>query len=223
MDSARHAEGVVVVIDVFRAISFACCAFGRGAKIIFAVSELATAYDLKRRRPTYLLAGERRGRPPEGFDLGNSPSELFNKEICGRTLIHTSSSGTKALTAATKASVVLAGCFLNADAVVDHISSVRPPQVSLVCCEPGPPGDEVDEDSLCADYILRRLRGESVEYGPILDRLKVVENGKLFFQRERPWRPASDFWLCTDLNRYPILVKAEPVDQGVSLVRGVEV
>jgi 2-phosphosulfolactate phosphatase len=47
-----------------------------------------------------LLAGERRGETLPGFDLGNSPIEVAGPHMRGRTVLLTTSNGTRALLAA---------------------------------------------------------------------------------------------------------------------------
>src|SRR4051812_33518782 len=95
---AREARGVAVVIDVFRAFSVACYAYARGAKRIIPVAEVDRALALKREHPEYLAIGERGGRMVAGFDFGNSPTEISQSDVRGRTLVQTTSAGTQGLT-----------------------------------------------------------------------------------------------------------------------------
>src|ERR1043165_663330 len=91
---ARKAQGVAVVIDVFRAFSVACYAYARGAKRVIPVAGLEAALSLKREHPEYLTIGERGGKKVEGFDFGNSPTEISAVDVRGRTIVHTTSAGT---------------------------------------------------------------------------------------------------------------------------------
>ncbi|MCS6947823.1 MAG: 2-phosphosulfolactate phosphatase, partial [Steroidobacteraceae bacterium] len=110
---ARAARGIAVVIDVFRACSLIAYALAGGARRIVPVASLTTARELKRRHPDWLLLGERNGIPPEDFDGGNSPAHLVQRELAGRTIIHTTSAGTQGLMAAAAAAqAVLAGAFV---------------------------------------------------------------------------------------------------------------
>ena len=99
LDGARSARGLTVVIDVFRAFSVECYALSGGAKTIYAVGDIDQAYALKRLHPDCVLAGERGGAKCPDFDVGNSPSELMKMDIRGKTLIHTTSAGTRGLLA----------------------------------------------------------------------------------------------------------------------------
>src|SRR6185503_14452517 len=95
---ARRARGVAVVIDVFRAFSVACYAYARGAKRLIPVAEIETALSLRRDHPGYLAIGERGGKKVDGFDFGNSPTEISQADVRGRTIVHTTSAGTQGMT-----------------------------------------------------------------------------------------------------------------------------
>ncbi len=73
---ARQARGIAVVIDVFRAFSVAPHAFDAGAERVFPVGEVDDAFELGRRFPGAILAGERHARRLPGFNAGNSPTEI---------------------------------------------------------------------------------------------------------------------------------------------------
>jgi len=75
---AIEATGLTVIIDVFRAFSTECFVFQNGAKYIIPVLTLEEAYELKRQNSDYVLMGERGGVRPEGFDYGNSPTEILS-------------------------------------------------------------------------------------------------------------------------------------------------
>ena len=61
LEGADQAGGLAVVIDVFRAFSLECYLFSRGVQKIYAVGREETAWELKRKHPEYLMAGERGG------------------------------------------------------------------------------------------------------------------------------------------------------------------
>src|SRR5688572_27231706 len=104
---ARSARGLVVVIDVFRAFSVAAYAFARGAVASMPVADIETARQLKAADPNRILLGERFAKPLPGFDCGNSPTELERIDVAGRTLVHTTHSGTQGLATAVNAGEVI--------------------------------------------------------------------------------------------------------------------
>ena len=71
IEGAKKAEGLTVIIDVFRAFSTACYAVRNGAKEIIPVGDLKIAYQLKEENPNSVLIGERGGKIQPGFDFGN--------------------------------------------------------------------------------------------------------------------------------------------------------
>ena len=94
IQGAREAQGVTVIIDVFRAFSLEAYLFDRGAESIFPVADLDIAYAMRKKDPQLLLIGERGGKMCEGFDFGNSPSAVKGLDLQGRRIVHTTSAGT---------------------------------------------------------------------------------------------------------------------------------
>jgi len=133
-----------VVFDILRATSTFVTALHHGATTIVPVSDIAAAVARRHSQPEVLLAGERDGiRITAGqtgsldFDLGNSPREFTPKAVSGRTIVSTTTNGTRALRACIGAQTVLAGAFLNLSATAKHIHWIRPENVLLVCAGTG--------------------------------------------------------------------------------------
>jgi 2-phosphosulfolactate phosphatase len=131
---------VCVVFDVLRATTSMLTALQHGATQIFPVKEISEALALRRgRAQTALLAGERDGlriraaQTGEGdFDLGNSPREFTPERVAGRSIIMTTTNGTRALQACLGARRILVGAFLNLGALARWINSQPPPNLILV-------------------------------------------------------------------------------------------
>src|SRR5271156_2840041 len=106
-------ETVCVVFDVLRATSTFVTALHNGAKAIIPVSEISEALAIRHARPDVLLAGERNGVriSAQGidFDLGNSPREFTPEKVRGRTMVSTTTNGTRALRPGAGAKRALAG------------------------------------------------------------------------------------------------------------------
>ena len=152
LKGASEATGVAVVIDVLRASSTILTMFSRGARSILPVATVDEACRVKGANPDFVLAGERGGAPPPGFDLGNSPTEAADRNFHEKHVVLTTSAGSKGLVAAAEsADEVVVGCFLNAAAVVAFIQERQPNTVSLVALGTG--GEvESPEDTLAAEY-----------------------------------------------------------------------
>jgi len=216
---AARARGLAVIIDVFRAFSAACYAFDRGAQSIIATQSLETARALKRNHPRYLLMGERHAVKPPDFEFGNSPSELVQADLFGKTLVHTTHAGTRALLAASHAESVITGSFVNAGAIAAHIRKRSPESVYLVCA--GFEGDkEAAEDLLCAKYLQQLLRGEDPDFNPIPEQLRTAPSALRFFDPKDPASPEIDFHMCLDLDRFGFVIKRSHADARMcTLVR----
>ncbi len=146
------------MIDILRATTVMAYALDAGAEAIVPcmnVQEaLATADRIGRDRA--LLAGEVRGEPIAGFDLSNSPSQ-FTPDVCrGKTIVMTTTNGTKALLASLDADRVIVGAFVNRAAVVQTLRSERRP-IHLVCS--GTDGNVSFEDTLFAGELANELNG----------------------------------------------------------------
>ncbi|WP_129644942.1 2-phosphosulfolactate phosphatase [Peristeroidobacter agariperforans] len=205
---AQSAEGIVVVIDVFRAFSVAAYAFSRGAAAVIPVAEVDYARQLKREHPDWFLIGERHARPLPGFDCGNSPADLEKLDVAGRTLIHTTHAGTQGLTNARQADEVLTGALVNAGAIVRYIQARQPSIVTLVRM-----GHEArencDEDDLCAELLRSRLLGEPMTAMGIRERLRKASSAEKFFDPACDWAPERDFDLCTRVDEFDFVLQLE--------------
>ena len=218
---AQGARGLTVVIDVFRAFSVAAYAFAGGVRTIFPIADVAAARELKRLHPDWLLIGERHARPLPGFDSGNSPTELERLDLHGRTLIHTTHSGTQGLTAAERADEVITGALVNAAAIVRYIRSRQPGIVTLVRL-----GHEATErcaeDDLCAEILQRRLAGEQPNVADVPERLRGAASAQKFFDPACDWAPQRDFELCTQVDAFDFVLRLER-DEAPARLKRIEV
>lgn len=215
---ASQAKGLTVVIDVFRAFSLEAYAIHAGAKEIIAVAEIDTARKLKKQNPEYILVGERNEKKVPGFDFENSPSHILEENLEGKTLVHTTSAGTRGLAKAMHSEEVLTGAFVNASAVVRYIKNVQPGEVSLVCM--GYAAEyPVEEDTFCAEYIKNELCGVKSNFQKYVDIIRHT-SGKRFFEKEKQhFSPSSDFDLCLQLNRFNFVLKADYRNELIHLNR----
>jgi 2-phosphosulfolactate phosphatase len=149
-------DQTVVVIDVLRACSTIVTALDRGARAVLPVSDMAEAGRIAANLDpdVYRLGGERDGEKIDGYHLGNSPREYTRDAVDQRDLILNTTNGTRAFTRATEAKHLVAGCFLNAERVVDFVRTVDD-EVTIVCA--GSRNRLALEDTLCAGLLLDRL------------------------------------------------------------------
>lgn len=221
LEGAKKAKGLTVIIDVFRAFSTACYAVGNGVQRIYPVGDLEIAYKMKEQHPEFILVGERNEQKPEGFDFGNSPSQLLESDLTGKIMVHTTSSGTQGITNATNADEILTGSFVNAGAIVKYIRKQNPKKVSLVCmgysCQ-----YPTDEDTLLAVYIKNELEGVANDFQAMVEQLRNGDGARFFAPEKQEWAPAADFDLCLSLNRFDFVLKVEK-DKGMNYLKKIDI
>lgn len=213
IDGARQARGLTVIIDVFRAFTVACYVFRNGAEKIIPVQNVESALKLHKDNPGYILTGERFEKKVPGFDFGNSPTQIEKVDFTGKTVVQTTSAGTWGLVNAKKASLLITGSFVNADAIIRYINSINTENISLVAM--GYSGKQpADEDLFCAEYIKNSLEGKKTDFAFMVKKLKTG-SGKRFFKSEnKKHSPPNDFYLCTQKGIFDFIIKAERDRQG---------
>jgi 2-phosphosulfolactate phosphatase len=137
----------VIMIDVLRASTAITTAFANGCRSIVPVLEVEDAFRLQRENSEFLLCGERKGKKPQGFNLGNSPLDYNEENVGGRELIYTTTNGTRALLASAEAGRVLVGAFVNLQAVVNKALTIGD-DITVLCA--GRENTFSLEDAFCA-------------------------------------------------------------------------
>jgi len=219
VEGAKKAKGIAVIIDVFRAFSVACYAHDAGVSNMIATSELSEAFRLRKQYRSALIAGERDEKKVDGFDFGNSPTEIIQADLSGKTLIHTTTAGTQGIVNADNADIVLTGSFVNAAAISQYIKKRNPEHVSLVAM--GYRATiSAEEDILCAEYITDGLLGRKKVSDQSIRSLMATSGKRFFLTTNKDFSPPSDFFLCTMKDRFHFVLKAEKrVDGNVSLIK----
>ena len=214
IEGAKQAEGLTVIIDVFRAFSLECYLYDMGVKEIRPIGSVEDAFVLNKELPGSVLIGERHGKKCEGFDFGNSPSTVRPEEVKGKTILHTTSAGTQGIVNATGASEIITGSLVNAKAVAEYIKKSQPDTVSLVCM--GYAGVRpAAEDELCAEYIKSLVEG--VELPDFEQRIADLQKhgGEHFFDEEQQEvYPKEDFFMCVKYDKFPFVIHVEKDETG---------
>jgi len=119
-------NSIVVIIDVLRATSTIATALYNGAKCVIPVDSVSRCIELGRQIEG-ITAGERDGKIAEGLENGNSPFEYPREVIEGKTLVLTTTNGTRLLHMALEkgAKEIITGSFSNLSAVCDHLVEMK--------------------------------------------------------------------------------------------------
>lgn len=202
----QSARDLPVIIDVLRASSTIIAALVGGAEKVIPVEDEQEALGLGRELNA-VTVGERHGIKREGFDHGNSPTEMLQADIKGRTVVITTTNGTRVMVEGG-----LIASTLNAGAAAERMRTT--PHAYLLAS--GSP-QKSDED-LCAalliEYLVGKLNsGESVEGAvrmatesfegkALLDGVRNSASGR----KLATYGYARDVDLiCTAINQYPVV------------------
>ncbi|MGO9465127.1 MAG: 2-phosphosulfolactate phosphatase [Isosphaeraceae bacterium] len=152
---------MVVVVDVLRATTVMVHALAAGCQAVIPCGEIDEAKSVASRLPagTALLAGERLGLPIPGFALGNSPADFTAEACAGKTLVMTTTNGTRAILSSLEARRVYIASFANLTATVDamEVKFQRRDRAPLHIVCAGTEGFISLEDSLLAGALAARL------------------------------------------------------------------
>jgi 2-phosphosulfolactate phosphatase len=196
LEGAQTAKGVAVIIDVFRAFTCAPLLFSLGIQKSILVSTPEEAFALKKKNSQLVLIGEVGGIPIEGFDLGNSPSEILKKGTAffdGKTVVQRTSSGVQGvLMALDVADEVLPASYTLAKSTASYILSKQPPRVS--------------------DY----------DHNEALEEILYNQTTQKFFDPEKPHFPPEDPIMCLQLNIHDFVLRASR-DDGAVVVNRIDV
>ena len=159
--------GIAVVVDVLRATTVMVRALMAGCTAVIPCLEIDQAHRVAGGLPagTGLLAGERQGLPIEGFDLGNSPVSFTEERCRGRSLVMTTTNGTRAILASLDADRVLVASFGNVRATASEVLASGM-DLHVVCS--GTDGLISWEDTLLAGAIIQRVQGLLASFDPPL-------------------------------------------------------
>lgn len=204
----------VVIIDIFRASSTITTALYHGAREVIPVASVEECIALGKQIPGALIAGERNGKIAEGLQYGNSPSEYPRSFVEGKTLVLTTTNGTRLLHMIEGAKSLLIGSFLNLSFLADHLRHQAEPV--LLCCAAWK--DRVNlEDSLFAGALVDRLRDshavccdsarmsqrlyQQAKQGSLVDYLRDSAH----YQRLSAFGLESDMAYCLSPDKHPVI------------------
>jgi len=198
LQNCHQARGIVVVIDVLRAFTTAAYAFDRGVQEIILAGGVEEARGLKEIFPGAMLLGEVNGVKIPDFDLGNSPSALFELDLTGARLIQRTTAGTQGVVRAVNAERVYAAGLCNAGATACLLAALQPETVTFVVTGVLE-GGWGDEDSACADWIEGLLANRANDPQLTAERVRGSRSG-LHYDGTRADFPPADLDLALHID-----------------------
>lgn len=143
---------VVVIVDILRATTAICTAFGNGALEVIPVAEIEETE--KYRGLGYKIAGERDGIVITGADFGNSPFNFTRENVEGEKIVITTTNGTQTIEITKVCDTVVLGAFSNLSVLVDWLDA-QMKNVVVLCS--GWKNKFNIEDSIFAGALIERL------------------------------------------------------------------
>lgn len=208
LSSCHTATDLVVAIDVLRAFTTAAYLFNAGVEEILLVSGVQEAVQLREEMPDCLLLGEVNGVPVPGFDLGNSPSAIADRDLSGRRIIQRTTAGTQGVILAANARTILTAALTNVSATVRYIQKLTPQNVTLIQTGLFPEKDWGDEDVACADMIENLLSGQIPDRDQVTKRVRASRSGR-HYDGTRPEFPPPDLELALQYDRFHFAMLVE--------------
>ena len=153
-------DKVVVVIDMLRATSVITTALMNGCKRVIPTLTIDEAFNIRKELDDNkcILGGERKAVKIGGFDLSNSPLEYTKDIVEGKTIVITTTNGTRTLTSCLEANRIFVACMLNASAVANKLLSLNK---DVVIVNAGTNGQFSMDDFICSGAIIKYLIEES--------------------------------------------------------------
>jgi 2-phosphosulfolactate phosphatase len=180
-------DSIVVIIDILRATSTIASALHNGAKAIIPVDSVAGCIKLGKQLEV-ITAGERNGKIAEGLQYGNTPLQYTRDFINGKTLVLTTTNGTKLLHLALteNAKAIVTGSFCNISALCDYLIDQKS-NVILACAAWK---NRINiEDTLFAGAVINRIKSHfdlNCDASQIAEVLYLQAKGDLFeFMKEK--------------------------------------
>ncbi len=215
---AKKAQGTAIIVDVFRAFTTAAMAFHRGAAEIILVAEVEKALELRHQDGgDLIIMGEVDGKRPDGFDYGNSPYEISQADVAGKTIVQSTRAGTVGVTAAINAETIYLGSLVTATATATAVRRDNPRMVSIVAM-----GDRgahrSDEDEQCALYLRNLLEGRNPDPDAVRSLIMTGGQTQKFFDDSQPQFHPKDVELALQINRFPFAMRVSR-EKGLLVAR----
>lgn len=196
------ARDTVVVVDVLRSFTTAAVLLARGARAIYPVDGVAAATALLGRIESPVSVGAVGGGDPvPGFDFGNSPAQLMQADLAGKSVVLSTAAGVQGLQRFRRAPRLYAASLVCARATAEAIRAAGAREVCFVITGEWVDRDG-DEDIACADYIESLLLGHSPAPEAFARRVRDSDFGRRFTAGTSLNLPLADLDLATDADRF---------------------
>lgn len=206
VEGAKIANGLVVIVDVFRSCSTASYLLNNDAKDIILAASPLDAFKIKKRKGAYKLIGELNGERITGFDLNNSPSEVNNYSTINQSFIFTSTAGIKCAVNASSDNVILAG-FTNFSATLKYIKL----HDNCTFVAAGLANNITSpEDMLCANIFVDFINNDythNINKEDTIRRIMQLRTVNKYTDERNELFKYEDLFLCSDIDRFDFIMR----------------
>jgi 2-phosphosulfolactate phosphatase len=157
---------LVAIVDVLRASTTVATALGNGARTVIPLegADEVIVRSKEFARSQILLAGEQKMHPITGFDIGNSPQAYTKEVVGGKTILLTTTNGTRTLLGVQGARDIVIASYVNFTAVLAmmKLAARSDTDIAIICA--GDEGSFTLEDAACAGRYVKAIpkRADSI-------------------------------------------------------------
>jgi len=211
VEGAHSADGVVVVIDVLRAFSVSAYALAGGARECLLVPTVEEARALADSIPDAVISAEVDTLPVPGIAISNSPTQITQTDLRGRSLVQRTSAGTPVICAVEEGHEIYAASLVVATATAQACLLRRPDAITLIA------SGDFPEDHACAVYMESILQGTPANMVELLEPLFASERYRRLAAGDWPGFPKTDLDLALTPDRFDFAMRATRDRGGVRL------
>ena len=145
---------------MFRATSVIVTALNNGCKEVIPFLTIEETFEKAEelKRENCILGGERKAVKIDGFDVSNSPLEYTKELVGGKSVLMTTTNGTKTLTRSLSAKKIFIAAMINAKAVAEKLLEINE---DVVIINAGTNGNFSMDDFICSGYIIDEMTKKS--------------------------------------------------------------
>ncbi|WP_226037723.1 2-phosphosulfolactate phosphatase [Aquibacillus saliphilus] len=213
---------ITVVIDVIRAFTVAHYAFLQGINRILLAETVEQSFQIKKKNPEYLLAGEIDGIAINGFDLDNSPYRIRESNLERKTLVQKTTNGVRATLNCLASEHVFVTGFTNARNTAHFIRKMivgeKDKSINIIASHPSG-----DDDLACAEYMKSILNdSDSIAIDDVIRRIKNSHVAKKFLDFNNEVFCSEDIFYCIKELKSNFIMKVNHAS-GIPMIERVSV
>ncbi len=157
-----------VLVDIYRSTTTISIALMNGVSYIIPARSISSAFSLKKKIKNSIISGERYGLKIPGFDYGNSPSEIIDKDLSGLVMILTSTNGIKVLFKILRyPGDIFISSYINFSATV---KAIKNRDVDIIVSNR--PDGTSDEDLLFAELLKKALSDDDYNINDYIEKTR---------------------------------------------------